>query len=109
MYRNFCEMCVLFSVYIPHLMFYLALSSFLWCSFPSLQRSGVAKKWAADGKEWVFFFQDTNPLVVHALVPMLGVSVDRHYDMNSLCVPRRAGEAAGAITRLVGERRLDLT
>ena len=68
--------------------------------FPS-QRSGVAKKWAADGKDWVFFFQDTNPLVVHALVPMLGVSVDRQYDMNSLCVPRRAGEAAGAITRLV--------
>ena len=38
--------------------------------------------------------------VIHALVPMLGVSADRAYDMNSLCVPRRAGEAAGAITKL---------
>ena len=65
-----------------------------------LHRTGLAKRWKEQGKEWVFFFQDTNPLVVHALVPMLGVSVDRQYDMNSLCVPRRAGEAAGGITKL---------
>eukprot|EP00613_Pedinella_sp_CCMP2098_P036895 CAMPEP_0171808738 /NCGR_PEP_ID=MMETSP0991-20121206/76562_1 /TAXON_ID=483369 /ORGANISM="non described non described, Strain CCMP2098" /LENGTH=650 /DNA_ID=CAMNT_0012421713 /DNA_START=28 /DNA_END=1980 /DNA_ORIENTATION=- len=66
-----------------------------------LHRSGLARKWLKElGKEWVFFFQDTNPLVTHALLPMLGVSVDRKYDMNSLCVPRRAGEAAGAITKL---------
>jgi len=68
-----------------------------------LHRSGVAKQWADQGKEWVFFFQDTNPLVTHALVPMLGVSVDRKYDMNSLCVPRRAGEAAGGIAKLTHE------
>jgi UDP-sugar pyrophosphorylase len=65
-----------------------------------LQRSGVAKKWVDEGKEWAFFFQDTNPLVVNALVPMLGVSVDRSYDMNSLCVPRKAGESAGGIAKL---------
>lgn len=65
-----------------------------------LHRTGLAQQWAANGKEWAFFFQDTNPLVIHALVPMLGVSVDRNYDMNSLCVPRKAGEAAGAITKL---------
>jgi UDP-sugar pyrophosphorylase len=73
-----------------------------------LHRSGLAKKWASEqGKEWVFFFQDTNPLVVHALIPMLGVSVDRKYDMNSLCVPRRAGEAAGAITKLTSNNKKD--
>ena len=65
-----------------------------------LHRTGLAKRWKDAGKEWIFFFQDTNPLVINALVPMLGVSVDRQYDMNSLCVPRRAGEAAGGITKL---------
>jgi UDP-sugar pyrophosphorylase len=74
-----------------------------------LHRTGLAKRWKEQGKEWVFFFQDTNPLVIHALVPMLGVSVDRHYDMNSLCVPRRAGEAAGAITKLQHIDGHDLT
>lgn len=74
-----------------------------------LHRTGLAEKWAANGKEWAFFFQDTNPLVIHALVPMLGVSVDRNYDMNSLCVPRRAGEAAGAITTLTRQNGESLT
>ena len=40
---------------------------------------------------------------------MLGVSVDRDYDMNSLCVPRRAGEAAGAITTLTRKNGESLT
>jgi len=65
-----------------------------------LLQSGLARSWADSGKEWAFFFQDTNPLVVHALLPMLGVSVDKGYVMNSLCVPRKAQEAAGAITTL---------
>ena len=39
----------------------------------------------------------------------LGVSVDRDYDMNSLCVPRRGGEAAGAITTLTRENGESLT
>lgn len=74
-----------------------------------LLRSGIAREWADAGKEWMFFFQDTNPLVLHALIPMLGVSVDRSYDMNSLCVPRRAGEAAGAITTLTRDNGESLT
>mmetsp|Transcript_106203 Transcript_106203/g.307382 ORF Transcript_106203/g.307382 Transcript_106203/m.307382 type:complete len:464 (-) Transcript_106203:1068-2459(-) len=74
-----------------------------------LHRSGLAEQWSSSGKKWAFFFQDTNPLVIHALLPMLGVSVDRDYDMNSLCVPRRGGEAAGAITTLTRENGESLT
>ena len=68
----------------------------------SLMRStGIAKKWRESyGLDYVFFFQDTNPLVLHTILPALGVSAKRGFSMNSVCVPRRAGEAAGAITRL---------
>ena len=65
-----------------------------------LHSSGTAAAWAAAGLEWVCFFQDTNGLVFRGLVPALGVSAARGFDLNSLCVPRRAGEAIGAIARL---------
>mmetsp|Transcript_14307 Transcript_14307/g.17297 ORF Transcript_14307/g.17297 Transcript_14307/m.17297 type:complete len:406 (+) Transcript_14307:247-1464(+) len=48
-----------------------------------------------------FFFQDTNALVLHTVLPSLGVAQKRDFSMNSVCVPRRAGEAAGAIAKLV--------
>lgn len=38
--------------------------------------------------------------VLNSLLPALGVSSTKGYDMNSICVPRRAKEAAGAITAL---------
>ncbi|CAN0157314.1 unnamed protein product, partial [Phaeothamnion confervicola] len=44
--------------------------------------------------------QDTNALVLNSLLPALGVSAAKGYDMNSICVPRKAQEAAGAITAL---------
>ena len=68
----------------------------------SLMRStGIAARWQKDlGLKHVFFFQDTNPLVLNTVLPALGVSAKRDFAMNSVCVPRRAGEAAGAITRL---------
>jgi hypothetical protein len=44
--------------------------------------------------------QDTNALVINSVVPALGVSVARGFHMNSICIPRLAGEAAGAIARL---------
>ncbi|CAD7925998.1 unnamed protein product [Amoebophrya sp. A120] len=63
---------------------------------------GIAKKWLKDlGLEYVLFFQDTNPLAFRALASCLGVSVKNEFAMNSLAVPRKAGEAAGAIVQLV--------
>jgi UDP-sugar pyrophosphorylase len=65
-----------------------------------LHTSGVAQQWAAQGLKWICFFQDTNGLVFRGLPAALGVSATHHYDINSLAVPRRAGEAIGAITTL---------
>ncbi|CAM9307727.1 unnamed protein product [Pylaiella littoralis] len=65
-----------------------------------LLRDGVAEKLKEQGFEWLFFFQDTNALVLNSLLPALGVSSSKGYHMNSICVPRKAKEAAGAITAL---------
>jgi len=65
-----------------------------------MHSTGTAAAWAAAGIEWVCFFQDTNGLVFKGLVPALGVSVSHGFDLNSLAVPRRAGEAIGGLARL---------
>jgi len=64
---------------------------------------GVAKKWCDLGKEWMVFIQDTNALACKAIPSCLGVSRKHNWEMNSVCVPRRPGEAVGAICRLVPE------
>jgi len=48
----------------------------------------------------VIFLQDTNALVINSILPTLGVSMAKGFHMNSICIPRLAGEAAGAIARL---------
>jgi UDP-sugar pyrophosphorylase len=35
---------------------------------------------------------------------LLGVSAERNFDFNSLAVPRKPGEAVGAITTLVNKK-----
>lgn len=39
-----------------------------------LLRQGLTKKWAEEGRRWVFFLQDTNALVVNSVLPTLGIS-----------------------------------
>lgn len=55
------------------------------------------------GKEWMIFIQDTNALALKALPSVLGVSRENNWEMNSVCVPRKPGEAMGAICKLVNE------
>lgn len=66
-----------------------------------MHMKGVASKFQALGLEYLLFFQDTNPLAFRALASCLGVSIKNEFVMNSLAVPRKAGEAAGAIVNLV--------
>lgn len=68
-----------------------------------LYDSGVVAKWHALGKEWMIFIQDTNALALKALPSILGVSRKNNWEMNTVCVPRKPGEAMGAICRLVNE------
>jgi len=65
-----------------------------------LYREGYVDKWNAEGKKHVVFLQDTNALVINSVLPTLGVSIAKGFHMNSICIPRLAGEAAGAIARL---------
>ncbi len=70
-----------------------------------LHQSGTAKKLAAQGITHLAFIQDTNAQVVNSLLPTLGVSVEKDFAFNTVAVPRVAGEAVGALTRLVGTDR----
>jgi UDP-sugar pyrophosphorylase len=65
-----------------------------------LYREGLVDEWERNGKTHVVFLQDTNALVINSVIPTLGVSVQKGFHMNSICIPRLAGEAAGAIARL---------
>mmetsp|Transcript_26451 Transcript_26451/g.30747 ORF Transcript_26451/g.30747 Transcript_26451/m.30747 type:complete len:718 (+) Transcript_26451:241-2394(+) len=65
-----------------------------------LYREGHVDKWEKEGRKHVIFLQDTNALVINSILPTLGVSIAKKFDMNSICIPRLAGEAAGAITSL---------
>lgn len=73
-----------------------------------LYKSGIVDDWSDGGTvKHVIFLQDTNALVINGVIPTLGVSIARGYHMNSICIPRLAGEAAGAIARL--EHKTDPT
>jgi len=65
-----------------------------------LHSTGVAAKLLSRGFKWLVFFQDTNALVFKAIPAALGISAKCGFDVNSLCVPRKAGEAIGGIATL---------
>lgn len=65
-----------------------------------LFREGLVDKWVQQGKSHVVFLQDTNALVINSVIPALGVCVLKGFHMNSICIPRLPGEAAGAVSRL---------
>ena len=52
-----------------------------------------------------FPIQDTNALVFRALPSALGVSVKNNFEMNSITVPRRPGEAVGGICTLKSDEK----
>ena len=66
-----------------------------------LASTGLAKKWMAEGKKYIVFFQDTNSLCFTVTIAALGVSAEKGYEVNSIAVPRKAKDAVGAITKLV--------
>ncbi|EGR28427.1 hypothetical protein IMG5_175820 [Ichthyophthirius multifiliis] len=73
-----------------------------------LHQHKLTEKWLKQGKKWVIFFQDTNPLVFRSLPSVLGVSKSKNLEVNSITVPRKPGEAVGAICKLVGKDNFSL-
>ncbi len=47
-----------------------------------LQHDGIVDSLLSQGFEYAFFLQDTNALVVHSILPALGVSYSQKYHMN---------------------------
>lgn len=74
-----------------------------------LASTGLAKKWMAEGKKYIIFFQDTNSLCFTVTIAALGVSAEKGYEVNSIAVPRKAKDAVGAVTKLVRPDGTSLT
>mmetsp|Transcript_15679 Transcript_15679/g.25065 ORF Transcript_15679/g.25065 Transcript_15679/m.25065 type:complete len:563 (+) Transcript_15679:1285-2973(+) len=68
-----------------------------------LHQSGIAKKWAGEGRKWILFFQDTNGLIFQAVPALIGVSKHLELEVNTLTVPRKPGESVGSICKLKHE------
>ena len=65
-----------------------------------LHSSGLAAKWLAEGRRWVYFLQDTNALAFKVLPACLGVSKALGLHVNSVAVARKAGESIGGLMTL---------
>lgn len=75
-----------------------------------LHTTGLAERFLAEGRRWLFFFQDTNAMVFKvAALATMGVSAELGFDMNSVAVPRRPKDAMGGIARLTREDGPSLT
>lgn len=68
-----------------------------------LYQNKVAEKWQQLGKEWMVFIQDTNALAMRTIPTVLGVSRKNNWEMNTIAIPRRPGEAIGAICKLIDQ------
>jgi UDP-sugar pyrophosphorylase len=67
----------------------------------------IAKDWVKNGIKWITFFQDNNGLAFFTLPLALGVSNKSDLIMNSLVIPRKAGQAVGVIAKLTKEERYE--
>ncbi|KAL3919700.1 MAG: hypothetical protein SGPRY_005536 [Prymnesium sp.] len=74
-----------------------------------MHSSGTVDKWQQAGVRWVYFFQDTNAPAFKILPACLGVSKKIPLEVNSVCVPRKAGESIGGIMKLTAEDGRSMT
>ena len=70
---------------------------------------GLAEQWQKEGRKYVVCFQDTNAMCFDSVPSAIGVALEQEFDVVSICVPRKAGEAVGAIATLVREDSHDIT
>jgi UDP-sugar pyrophosphorylase len=70
---------------------------------------GIAKKWGEMGKKWIITFQDTIALSFKAVPSALGVSLTYDYDINTVGIPRKPGEAIGSMTSLTNTKTNETT
>ena len=68
-----------------------------------LYQNGLVHKWVEEGKKWFLLFQDTNALIFNAIPSAIGVSKQLGLAINTICIPRKPGEAVGAICKLTSK------
>lgn len=75
-----------------------------------LYQSNLPYWWLHDHKhiKYCLFFQDTNGLGMLSVPLMLATSKRNNLDMNSMCVPRGAKQAVGAIITLQNTNPMDI-
>ena len=74
-----------------------------------LYQNGLVKKWVEQGKKYMVLFQDTNVLIFNCIPSALGANVNLNLVINSVCIPRKPGEALGAICKLVKDDGSSIT
>jgi UDP-sugar pyrophosphorylase len=74
-----------------------------------LFQNGVVEKWQKMNKKWVVFFQDTNILVFNCIPSAIGVAKRENYVVNSITIPRKPGDAVGAICKLTNQENKSIT
>lgn len=65
-----------------------------------LLTTGTLARLQEQGFKWLYFFQDTNALAMKPLAATLGLSVTNQLDMATMAVPRKPGDACGALMQL---------
>ena len=65
-----------------------------------LYQKGLVNNWVSDGKKYMVLFQDTNALIFNSIHSAIGTSVKLGLAINTICIPRKPGEAVGAICKL---------
>lgn len=69
-----------------------------------LHQHGVVSRLVQKNKKWLVFFQDTNALIFNVVPSAIGVSLENNFVVNSITIPRKPGEAVGAICKLTDEQ-----
>ncbi|KRX04897.1 hypothetical protein PPERSA_06531 [Pseudocohnilembus persalinus] len=70
-----------------------------------IYKNNIHKIWKEQGKKWMYFFQDTNPLCFRSILAQIGISQKNNLIYNTLSMPRKPGEQLGAICRLTTENK----
>ena len=65
-----------------------------------LHASGIAARWAREGRRWLFLFQDSSTLYFSTYLASLGVAAARGLDLQFVTMPRRAKMALGVLARM---------
>jgi len=65
-----------------------------------LYQKGLVNNWVSEGKKYMVLFQDTNALIFNSIPSAIGTSVKLGLAINTICIPRKPGEAVGAICKL---------